>query len=64
VLKITIKKPTGGAGGPPPQPLEANGSFWAEPQTLQLFPKDNAFLSIFFTKFMLKIVFLNDYKVC
>jgi len=30
----------------------------------QLIPNNNAFLSIFWSKFLLKIVFLNDCKVC
>jgi len=42
---------------------EVGGGAFNVAAIFQLFPKNNAFLSIFWSKFLLKIRFLNDCKV-
>jgi len=59
---------TGGVWGRSRQPLEANGGLEAEPPTLRrillFFFKNKEFLSIFWSKFLLEKVFLNNCKAC
>jgi len=54
--------------GQSPQPPKANRGLGAEPTTLrryfQLFPKNEAFLGIFWSKFLLKNMLLNYCNEC
>jgi len=59
-----VRVTTWGFGGGAPSPLETNGELKDGAPTLrqffQLLSKNKAFLSIFWSKFLLKNVLLND----